>query len=237
LRFKDWDTKNILYFTVTSYKIGLWSSDTSHCEGYSFHPHWWNCNTNVEKSPLICINYGLTCDGLPSCAKTQVPNPDEDCDYHVGMQEALQLIVYCLMTVFIVLLTAGCAKCCLRGLCPNRFRSWRRQSRRPSDMIDIITAESSRRPDGSPPTYDDAMKYVNDAFENSDTETAEPPPTYSPTLKEGEEICSPYTSSSHNNQDNLVDTSYTAGNIHDTSQCNSNLDRNQLPTSPPPYSQ
>ena len=37
-------------------------------------------------------------------------------------------------------------------------------------MIDIITAESSSRPDGSPPTYDDAMKYVNDAFENSDTE-------------------------------------------------------------------
>ena len=170
LRFKDWDTRNILYFTVTSYKIGLWDSDISHCEGYryeetilydqklfkvcSFHPHWWNCNTNVENSPLICINYDLTCDGLPHCAVPQVPNPDEDCDYHVsiyqlliikvkpindvvcqvGMQEALQLIVYCLMTVFIVLLTAGCAKCCLRGLCPNRFRSWRSQSRRPSDV-------------------------------------------------------------------------------------------------------
>ena len=37
-------------------------------------------------------------------------------------------------------------------------------------MIDIITAESNSRPDGSPPTYDDAMKYVNDAFEDSDTE-------------------------------------------------------------------
>ena len=35
-------------------------------------------------------------------------------------------------------------------------------------MLDIITAESSQRPDGSPPTYDDAMKFVNEAFENSD---------------------------------------------------------------------
>ena len=32
-------------------------------------------------------------------------------------------------------------------------------------MLEIITAESSQRPDGSPPTYDDAMKFVNDAFE------------------------------------------------------------------------
>ena len=50
----------------------------------SFHPHWWNCNTNVENSPLICINYDLTCDGLPHCAELQIPNPDEDCDYHVS---------------------------------------------------------------------------------------------------------------------------------------------------------
>ena len=35
-------------------------------------------------------------------------------------------------------------------------------------MLDIITAESSQRPDGSPPTNDDAMKFVNEAFENSD---------------------------------------------------------------------
>jgi len=230
LRFKDWSLENTLYFTVTSYKIGLWDNDIGHCDGYSFHPHWWNCNTNVENSPLICINYDLTCDGLPHCAELQIPNPDEDCDYHVGMQEALQLIVYCLMTVFLVLLTAGCAKCCLRGCCPNRFRSWRGQNRRSSDMIDIITAESNSRPDGSPPTYDDAMKYVNDAFEDSDTETAEPPPTYSPTLKEGEEVCTlshTHTTSTHNNQDN--------SHIHVTSH--SDLDRNQLPTYPPPYTQ
>ena len=37
LRFKDWDTRNILYFTVTSYKIGLWDSDISHCEGYRYN--------------------------------------------------------------------------------------------------------------------------------------------------------------------------------------------------------
>ena len=48
------------------------------------------------------------------------------------MQEALQLIIYCLLTVFLVLLLAGCAKCCLRGFCPTRFR--RSEDRRPSDV-------------------------------------------------------------------------------------------------------
>ena len=52
----------------------------------------------------------------------------------VGMQEALQLIIYCLLTVFLVLLLAGCAKCCLRGFCPNRFRRTEIESRRPSDV-------------------------------------------------------------------------------------------------------
>eukprot|EP00091_Calanus_sinicus_P016720 TRINITY_DN36228_c0_g1_i1.p1 TRINITY_DN36228_c0_g1~~TRINITY_DN36228_c0_g1_i1.p1 ORF type:complete len:132 (-),score=30.94 TRINITY_DN36228_c0_g1_i1:211-606(-) len=34
------------------------------------------------------------------------------------------------------------------------------------------------------------MKYVNDAFEESESETEqEPPPTYSPMPKEGEEVC------------------------------------------------
>ena len=35
-------------------------------------------------------------------------------------------------------------------------------------MIDIITADTSPRPDGAPPTYDDAMKFVNDAFEHTE---------------------------------------------------------------------
>ena len=42
------------------------------------------------------------------------------------------------------------------------------------------------RPANAPPTYDDAMKYVNDAF---DASLVEEPPTYSPTPTQGEEIC------------------------------------------------
>ena len=37
-----------------------------------------------------------------------------------------------------------------------------------TQMIDIITADTSPRPDGAPPTYDDAMKFVNDAFEHTE---------------------------------------------------------------------
>ena len=37
-----------------------------------------------------------------------------------------------------------------------------------NQMIDIITADTSPRPDGAPPTYDDAMKFVNDAFEHTE---------------------------------------------------------------------
>merc|ERR1712172_276288 len=76
----------------------------------------------------------------------------------------------------------------------------RTESRRPSDMLEIITAESSQRPDGSPPTYDDAMKFVNDAFDNSeDSENEEPPPTYSPNLKEGEQSCPSYNVDARSN--------------------------------------
>ena len=50
----------------------------------SYHPDWWNCNANEgDDSPVVCINHQLTCDGLPHCAKKSVPNPDENCEYHV----------------------------------------------------------------------------------------------------------------------------------------------------------
>ena len=35
-------------------------------------------------------------------------------------------------------------------------------------VADIVIAEETNRPDGAPPTYDDAMKFVNDAFENNE---------------------------------------------------------------------
>merc|ERR1711892_460952 len=170
LRFEvtleNWNEYNQIYLTATSYKIKRSSSSVSECQGFSFKRKWWNCNTNEEDSNLLCLNYDLTCDGLPHCAKTTIPNPDENCGYHVGFREALQLLVYSLLTIFIVLFVAGCAKCCLRGVCISR-----RNGRRPSDILEILTAESSQRPDNSPPTYDDAMKYVNEAFEESESET------------------------------------------------------------------
>ena len=52
--------------------------------------------------------------------------------FQEGMQEALQIIIYCLLAVFTVMLLAGCAKCCFRGLCPRRFT--RNYDRRPSDV-------------------------------------------------------------------------------------------------------
>ena len=48
----------------------------------------------------------------------------------------------------------GCSKIYLMSVCIQ--------------MIDIITADTSPRPDGAPPTYDDAMKFVNDAFEHTE---------------------------------------------------------------------
>merc|ERR1711892_730189 len=182
---ENWNEYNQIYLTAPSYKIKRSLSSVSECQGFSFKRKWWNCNTNEEDSTLLCLNYDLTCDGLPHCAKTTIPNPDENCGYHVGFREALQLLVYSLLTIFIVLFVAGCAKCCLRGVCLSR-----RMGRRPSDILEILTAESSQRPDDSPPTYDDAMKYVNEAFEESESETEqEPPPAYSPTPKEGESVC------------------------------------------------
>jgi len=179
----DWKISNQVYMTVTSYRIKRSGSDLTECQGFSFkRPKWWNCNTNEEEGGLVCLNYELTCDGLPHCAKQAIPNPDENCGYHVGFREALQLLVYSLLTIFIVLFVAGCAKCCLRGACQARQRG-----RRPSDVLEILSAETSQRPDNSPPTYEDAMKYVNEAFEESESEgEQEPPPTYSPVPKEGE---------------------------------------------------
>ena len=81
-------------------------------------------------------------------------------------------------------------------------------------MLDIMAEneEVSTRPDGSPPTYDDAMKYINDAFSEGDEE---PPPTYSPTPNAGEQSLPSFIQNSRSG---------------------SGLTNSSLPTSPPPYS-
>ena len=81
-------------------------------------------------------------------------------------------------------------------------------------MLDIVAEneEVSERPDGSPPTYDDAMKFVNDAFAEVNEE---PPPLYSPTPNAGEQ-------------------SWSSSNFQTiSSEQNNNAD---LPNTPPPYS-
>lgn len=50
---------------------------------HSFKPKWWNCNSGLPDLTLLCVNYDLTCDDLPHCAKQSIPNPDENCTYHV----------------------------------------------------------------------------------------------------------------------------------------------------------
>ena len=60
----------------------------------------------------------------------------------------------------------------------GREISWRNVIKRiPTSfvkIIEIINEDECRRPDNSPPSYDDAMKYVNDAFENSESEVSLP---------------------------------------------------------------
>ena len=38
--------------------------------------------------------------------------------------------------------------------------------------MEIIGEDECRRPENSPPSYEDAMKYVNEAFESSGTEVS-----------------------------------------------------------------
>lgn len=232
ITLKDWDVRNQLYFTLTSYKIGRRSPSVRRCEGYSYNKHWWNCMAGDD--PLIlCINFDLTCNYLPNCASRNIPNPDENCTTNEGMQEALKLIIYCLLAVFAVMLFAGCAKCCFRGLCPGRFR--RNYDRRPSDVADIVIAEETNRPDGAPPTYDDAMKFVNDAFENNEDE--EPPPSYSATPKNGEEVWNSYSSNtSQQRSDQNSEIIQVQSSADSNILRNNNCDILNLPRSPPPYS-
>ena len=49
---------------------------------------WFDCNRNIENNQLLCISNELTCNSLPHCASTQLPNPDENCGYQVNQDEA-----------------------------------------------------------------------------------------------------------------------------------------------------
>jgi len=213
LVLNNWDISNELYLTVTSYKLGKYGDTRQECGGSS-RKRWWDCNSvNSENSNVLCINYDLTCDFLPNCAKLYIPNPDENC-ISSGVQAALQLLVYCLVTIFLVLLIAGCTRCCLRGCSRQRL------DRRNSDIIEIINEDQCRRPDNSPPSYEDATKHVNEAFGPPHSES---PPTYSPTLAAGEE--------------EVTSNTFPASPQIQT-QTPTNFDDNflNLPSDPPPYS-
>jgi hypothetical protein len=54
---------------------------------------------------------------------------------------------------------------------------------------ELLAQAVAIRPPNSPPTYDDAMKFVNEAFEIDEDETEDAlPPEYSETLGSGEEV-------------------------------------------------
>lgn len=58
----------------------------------------------------------------------------------------------------------------------------------------LAEPQESPRPTNAPPTYDDAMKFVNSAFALEEGEE-EAPPSYSPRPREGEEAPGPPPSS------------------------------------------
>ena len=43
-----------------------------------------------EDGNVLCINYDLTCDFLPNCAKLAIPNPDENCISNVRSAQCSQ---------------------------------------------------------------------------------------------------------------------------------------------------
>jgi len=185
---KNLTPRSKIYFVATSYKVSRKGSSQNQCQSFRplQTPDWWNCNVNERGLPLVCLNYDLTCDNIPHCAHTEIPNPDENCDEGYGLKQALQLLIYTLITVVVVMFVAGCARCCLRG-------AVRRQLMRRGSDFEEILSQSQRepvRPDNAPPTYEDAMKYVNDAFtvdeENESDAEQESPPSYSPQPREGE---------------------------------------------------
>ena len=109
LTLSQWDSSNQLYFTVTSYKLGKAGHTRQECSElrsagkYVESTHyrrilsllpscskkrWWDCNKVSSEDNVLCINYDLTCDYLPNCAKLNVPNPDENCISNVSFADA-----------------------------------------------------------------------------------------------------------------------------------------------------
>merc|ERR1711962_1017679 len=236
-----------IYLVATSYKVSRTVTGRDQCEPYRplKTPDWWNCNVNEKHLPLICVNYDLTCDNIPHCAHTEIPNPDENCDQGYGLKQALQLLIYTLITVCVVMFVAGCARCCLRGTFHRRLM------RRGSDFEEILSQSQREpvRPDNAPPTYDDAMKYVNDAFtadESDDNEgnEEEDPPSYSPQPREGEHIGFPPTPPCNcarleEEEENRVRRQEEALTSEEGavgfSNNFANIDPASLPRGPPPY--
>jgi len=234
---KDLTPRSKIYFVATSYKVSKRGSSQNKCQPFRplKTPDWWNCNVNEKGLPLVCLNYDLTCDNLPHCAHTEIPNPDENCDEGYGLKQALQLLIYTLITVVVVMFVAGCARCCLRG-------AVRRQLMRRGSDFDEILSQSQRepvRPDNAPPTYDDAMKYVNDAFtvdESDENEEEGSPPSYSPQPREGEQLgpgfpplCNCSRLDGREGEDEGLEGAVGFSDNF------ANVDLSNLPKDPPPY--
>lgn len=185
MTFNNLNRDSKVYLVVTSYKVARNNSETKECEPYPWFGErtWWNCNIMETDLPPLCVNYKLTCDHLPHCAKEDIPNPDENCDNGLQLVQIFKLLIYTIVTICVVIFVAGCARCCLRGVARRHLL------RRGSDLTEILAETMDPvRPENAPPTYEDAMKFVNDAFsleEEEDNEEA--PPTYSPSPREGEQ--------------------------------------------------
>ncbi|TRY72049.1 hypothetical protein TCAL_10869, partial [Tigriopus californicus] len=174
LSLQDIHPQDSMYFLVTLHKrvrdpytYSQWNSGCPNSRGRLDY----GCEIFVPFQ--VCIPHdGLTCDYLPNCAQTTIPNADENCSAVWSFQNALLLLIYTLAAISSSLIILGCVRACiLRSACARSEEP--ATDRRPSGIMEYLSNSLPRRPRNAPPTYDDAVKN-NEGFEPD-----ERPPSYS----------------------------------------------------------
>jgi len=195
MNFSNWFGS--VYLIATSYSYG--SSPSTPCPPSSWwgHSPWWDCGTG-QQGPShnmvepLCVNYDLTCDDLPHCAQQNLPNSDEDCAIHIGLMEVLELIIYSLMAILLLLIGSALAKCFIRRRHIGRSPLSGGYTRRHNEIRELFAAAAVhrvQRPANAPPTYDDAMNFANDGFDQETIQ--EDPPEYNTPSEPREETSTP----------------------------------------------
>lgn len=183
VEMRNWQPDSEIYFVATIHRRLRDRNEA----GVSPCPYAeeFGCVENVGEHQLCILTDPLTCNLLPNCAQNVIPNRDEDCSWGWSFDDALRAMVFTLAAVCTILLCIGCIRTCV-------IRSLRRRNgsaaaeasdngdgttsgrRRRASFLNYVSASlPRRRPANAPPTYDDAVKNDNEAFE-----WEEPPPEY-----------------------------------------------------------